>query len=432
MFSLGTYLVLLWLLLQEVTVIPSLLRAVLGISSTNVVTFFLVITFAPLMYHTFVRRHAKVLLLPHGAVYPALFFLVIFCELLDACYTGLGAKTAIVVLTHSVILFLVFLGNFAIYDSFQLALRKVLQPYMHLVLAVSIAALVAQFLISAGIVDYQKWQFINQYMKKGTEGHIKQFYSMPYYLSLILTGDEPLRMMGITIVRASGLSIEPHVAAYLAAPFLFMSGFYYEERVFQRYTAVCAVAAFLFFTSSLSFYLAMLIPTLAVILLKPSRFFVLSASSLAALLVGFLALQSTNLGSFAAHKSALSRFDGGSSRIAVQSFFTPLLTAQQPLGYGLFSIRENLPISFVNENRGFLGVYSYLLFVVFSIVAGLQEFLRKRIENFPGAELSLVICYVTVHTTKSPTSLLFFPVTMFMILVVTFWASRPVSSMRNN
>ena len=108
-------------------------------------------------------------------------------------------------------------------------LRFLLRPYCYLAVFIAAGGLLAWLLVAVGVTSLEDWRLPQDMMKKDVAAVSGYFYSMPYYLSLILT-ESAGRFLGLEFPRASGLFQEPHVAAFFVTPALFFMSLVIDPR----------------------------------------------------------------------------------------------------------------------------------------------------------------------------------------------------------
>lgn len=109
--------------------------------------------------------------------------------------------------------------------------HSVYKYYVLLVFTVSIGGILSSILINLNLVHASDWIVnINEWTNGSIrrDAGIKGFYSMPYYMGLVLSGHLKYSMFGISLFRSSGVSHEPISAVYFITPAMFL-----VERVFE-------------------------------------------------------------------------------------------------------------------------------------------------------------------------------------------------------
>tara|TARA_B110000003_G_C16512001_1_gene481592 strand:- start:31 stop:990 length:960 start_codon:yes stop_codon:yes gene_type:complete len=97
-----------------------------------------------------------------------------------------------------------------------------IKSYVFLIFAMAICGLLANFLLTLGIIDYAD-HYVN--LSELTNGAFTRdlgeglgSYAFPYNLGLVLTGPGKLSFMGLEFYRISGWSNEPSTACFFTAP----------------------------------------------------------------------------------------------------------------------------------------------------------------------------------------------------------------------
>lgn len=406
------------------TVGPKLVRDIIGIQSSTYISIILFLTTLSFWFLTVTKTRKINIYLNKNYLF-ALVGLTVFVslEMIDSIYSGYGRKATLLFLLNSLMLM-----GLAVMLYFQEKIwsnltKSLLQPYVHISLYITTTGVIGYFLIITNTVDYEKWQFINEFMKKGEHARGGQLYSMPMYLTFLLTGADSFSFFGVKLIRLSGLSIEPNAAAFFSAPFLFIAGLYFNKKPFLKAYSIIISLLFLLFCGSLTSILLLLIIYIVYALKKLKISFYMGIVFILAITL-LSQITFTNKEESGTTKNLLSKLHTPSAKGASKNIMSPIVNSKDLLGHGLMAPKDGGDN--INE-RGVVGVTYYYFMLISASLIALYFFFKSK-EN---PEAYLLILYVIGHSFKSPEHILSFPVTIYFIIVFALLISRKIAIENN-
>jgi len=360
---------------------------------------------------------------PFAGLFPlVVYMLFLLFEFVDAVYVMSGVKHIFMLMMNVVILVVYFMISVGIRGRVN-GLRFYLSPYVHVSLYLVVAGVITTLLVQAGVVDLNAWVENTGFMKKSGEAMYGDYlYSWPYYLSFVLAGADQFQLLGLPFYRLSGLSIEPAVASYFTAPFLFFIPYYYHEK-YMRYCVTFLVVVYLFFVASLTNYLALLVVFSLIVLVHFKRYVKYIVPAIMALIVGLFAgdvgLFDVGFKNHSEVKSLFSRLETPSAQYVLESRSSDF-DADNLFGHGTFYIfYDKDVIEDIYSGKYKHGILSLFMFYVLCFMLLGYSFVGYYgSADRPRRYASLALMYVVIHAFKSPPHIYSFNFTVYMFIVV--------------
>ena len=409
--KIAAYIVLMWLILGEVTILPRLIKDYLGIGSLNVMNICFFVLFL-LICSTSLRNLSiptkggmnNIIIFVLGGY---LIFLII--EMINVIYSGSSVKAIIIMIwNYLIIIFISFAVVFS-QSSPDRGFRLLIKPYVHFSLYITTVGVVAYFLVISNMVNLADWLFINNYMKKGFEVE-RGMFSFPYYMSLFFYGEELYTFLNIPIIRSSGLSHEPNVAGLFTAPFLFMIDYYFGERKIIKRYAYVTTSLYIFAIGSITTYLIIAFIITGYFLKK-----IIKTPNLSTILIMGLILlglfQYILFDPLSAGRDLFSKVQS-SMLFFFDVHLYPIIHIENFFGSGMMS-----RLSPTENPRGMIGVVFFYFFILLISLSSYLHFFKKRYFS----TFSLLILYIVGHSLKSPKHVYFLLTTTYFIVVFAIW-----------
>ena len=359
---------------------------------------------------------------PVAGLFPLIvYMLFLLFEFVDAAFMMSGAKHIFMLMMNGGILVIYFMISVGMKGGVN-GVRFYLSPYVHVSLYIVITGVVTTLLVQANVVDLNAWTENTSFMKKSGEGMYGDYlYSWPYYLSFVLAGADQFQLLGLPFHRMSGLSIEPSVASYFTAPFLFFIPYYYRNSR-TKYFVIFLVIVYLFFVASLTNYLALLAVFLFMIFMKITRHIKYIAATI---MMVVMVLIVDNIGLFDSSsennsevKHLFSRLETPSAQYVVENRISDFST-DSLLGYGTFYIfyDEDVKEDIVSGKYNH-GILSLIMFYVFCFMLLAYSFIGYYSSSDRALQYaSLVLMYIIIHSFKSPAHVYSFYFTVYILIV---------------
>lgn len=419
------YLSILWFIMAGITEIPGWIRDMVDFGSVNYLNI-IIFSFVSVLWGIYLIKSDKGIkkdLKSINAFFIIFSFaLFLFLEAIDAFYSGAGSKTVISLILNFFMLFI--LCSFALFyfDTIDEGLRFIIKPYIHITLYIAATGILCYLLTTVNILDTKDWMSINDNMKKAYEGQGGTLlYSMPLYLTFMLVGSDIFSLLGFKIIRISGLSYEPHIAALFSVPSLFMINFYFKDNTTAKRWSYAIIITYLLFVASVT-SIVCLILVLLLYSFKEYRLSVKRIFLAAIILLGvtqipqlFYAEQVEQVTKI---KPLLGKIDA--YKTIMGWLIDPIINSHNFIGYGMFALRE-VPTNIVNSDRGMIGLLYFYIFLMTLAIIAIKYFFKSIPSSRDFGLFSLTIIYFILHSFKSQQLVFYFTFAAYIIIVFSFW-----------
>ena len=334
-------------------------------------------------------------------IFYSLFFIIIALDTINVIYLQTGEISQILWIIKYLALFILFVSSLLVFNVKE-SVDIILKPYIYLVLIIAISTFFAYSLFWFSDIVISEW--VPDFLKKSDEGTgDRKLYFFPYYLSLILFGENHQFFLGIPIVRTSGISIEPSLSTLLATPALF----------FTKYTSI-KYKRVVYFSLALFLLLSFSVTNLTILACIWIIYLIKSKKIITLLLVTSFFIIAISTMETRDERSMLDKFDASNmSNMTTVGLHIQKLTSHELLGYSFFSPRD-YTFDILNQTSVIVTYLFYLLVMLFAMYILYQISIKKDYIYLFG------MLYVLAHSVKSFTHTYYFMFPYFIMMVVLF------------
>ena len=311
---------------------------------------------------------------------------------------GLPKGMVIVLIDTSIVLFALAVAYLFAARTMKTpdVLRFLLRPYCYLAIIVAVIGLAAWMLLYFGVVDPLDWRVPRGVLKKDALSPTGEYYTMPYYTSLILYDTAGAVFFGVDFKRASGLFQEPNQVAFFVTPALFLLPLVIGGRAngWKLWAIYSVLFAFLFVTHSVANLIVLTVVGLIVLgkiaFTHPSAWVrpIALFSLLLLVVVAWVALNTPGTIRSKFEQQGLGYFETVLTKLEESSLLDSGVLAPPKE-----TIRhEDTP------RQGLLSLFAFMFHVGVLVVLGLRMLLSRSPHWYLGGAL----VYMALHLIKGP------------------------------
>lgn len=334
-----------------------------------------------------------------------MFLFIITIDSINVIYLMGGEVSHLLWLIKFLSIFFLLCSSLIVFDINK-SIDIILKPYIYLVLIISLMTIMAYCIFWFADININEW--VPEYLKKSQEGTgSRKLYFFPYFLSLILYGENEQFLFGIPVVRTAGLSIEPSVSTLLVTPAIF-----FIKYTTIKYKKIISLLLIIFLLLSFSVTnISILVFILLIYLVKEKKIVTLAMVAILAIVLIYLKQPYSN------QRTILDKFDSSNiSRITTINTHLNKLDSDSLIGYSFFAPRD-LDFNIISQTSIIISFLFYVLISVFFIVILLK--ISKDKEYF----YLFSILYIILHSIKTFTHFYFFAFPYFVMLMAVFISS---------
>lgn len=396
----------------ELTIATEYLRNIKYYSYTLLI---LVLSFTPIYWLVLTN---KIKFLPPSinvvilSIILIVLILILFLDPLNIFFSKLLPLSNLMIFIKVISLSFLVLYFLSFADEKRNFIKHITSSYIYFSYYISISGITAFILVNLNIINPTEWVEITQNFKKYDEGdnvqfdNLKGLYSFPYYLSLVLTGDNKVDILGFSFYRLSGLSIEPGVATFLMTPAFFLAINYNRNSYFPLLILIFIL---------LCFSVANIIILISLFVLYSSKKIISSIGIYFFIIIFILFFFFWNE-IFNDYFSFIVGKFSGDSMSNLLSEWSIFKTSTSIVGFHIFSERD---YNIENSILIFLLVWMLFFMMVGYLIIYYLASEIKFYQIFP-------LLYILMHSIKSPISFLFTYFFWYILILSIFLVVRDI------
>ena len=419
------YMAILWFIMAGITEIPGWIRDMVDFGSVNYLNI-IIFSFVSVIWGIYLIKSDKGI--KKGLKSINAFFIIfsfalfLFLEAIDAFYSGAGSKTVISLILNFFMLCILCSFTLFYFDTIDESLKFIIKPYIHITLYIATTGVLCYLLTMVNILDTNDWMSINEKMKKAYEGQGGTLlYSMPLYLTFMLVGSDIFSLFGFNIIRISGLSYEPHIAALFTVPSLFMINYYFRDNASAKRWSYLIIVTYLLFVASVTSIVCLML----VLLLYSFKEYKVSVKRIFLIAIILLAVTQIPQLFYADQVEQVTKIKPLLGKIDAYKtimgwLLDPIINSHDLIGYGMFALRE-VPTDIVNGNRGMIGLLYFYIFLMILAIIAIRYFFKSIPLSRDFGIFSLTIVYYILHSFKSQQLVFYFTFASYIVIAFSFW-----------